>query len=122
MRLSHLLISLSMIAASGAAMAHGNLDNLLGGAVGGAAGAVIGSSMGGRDGAVVGGAIGAATGVILSNQGGGYRERHYRPVERERVVYVREEREHFRPRWHHDHGFHNGFRDKEYRDYGYGRR
>lgn len=43
-----------------------NTNAILGGAIGGGAGAAVGSAMGGRNGAIIGGAIGAAGGVVIA--------------------------------------------------------
>ncbi len=51
---------------------------VIGGAVGGGAGAAIGSAVGGRDGAIIGGAIGGATGAAIGSSP--------RTKEREKVV------------------------------------
>lgn len=47
----------------------GDIDGgaVLGGAVGGGAGAAVGSAIGGRDGAIIGGAIGGATGAAVGS-------------------------------------------------------
>jgi uncharacterized protein YcfJ len=41
---------------------------VLGGAIGGGAGAAIGSELGGKNGAIIGGAIGGATGAAIGSQ------------------------------------------------------
>lgn len=48
-------------------------DAIIGGMIGGGAGAMIGQHVGGRDGAVIGGALGAATGVYIANDAPRYR-------------------------------------------------
>ena len=89
-----LILCSSLLIASGVAQAGDRSgDALLGGLIGGGAGAVIGNHIGGRDGAIIGGALGAATGVAITTDRGsrGYRgERYvaapvYAPV-RERYV------------------------------------
>ena len=47
------------------------LETILGGGVGAAAGAILGQQMGGHQGAVIGGAIGGATGAAVSTHGPG---------------------------------------------------
>jgi len=59
-------------------------DAILGGALGGGAGAAIGSAMGGRDGAIIGGAVGGAAGVAVTTSD---RRRETVRVRKE-VVYV----------------------------------
>ncbi len=48
-------------------------ETLLGGALGGAAGAAVGQSMGGREGAILGAAIGGGAGAVIGSQSDGYR-------------------------------------------------
>lgn len=48
-----------------------DMNTVLGGGVGAAAGAVLGQSMGGRQGAVIGGALGGATGAAVTTRGSG---------------------------------------------------
>ena len=48
-----------------------DMNTILGGGVGAAAGAVLGQSMGGRQGAVIGGALGGATGAAVTTRGSG---------------------------------------------------
>ncbi|WP_174875872.1 glycine zipper domain-containing protein [Vogesella oryzae] len=67
MRISTLVTAALLSLSASYAMAD-HLDSVLGGAIGGAAGAAIGQSVGGRDGAIIGSAIGGATGVILTQQ------------------------------------------------------
>ena len=65
-----LLVAASMMAivmVSGTALAE---NQVLGGLLGGGAGALVGNSIGGRDGAILGGAVGAAAGVAIA---GNYR-------------------------------------------------
>ncbi|HPB90145.1 MAG TPA: hypothetical protein PLD80_01370 [Rugosibacter sp.] len=92
-RIAMILCS-SLLIASGVAQAGDRSgDVLLGGLIGGGAGAVIGNHVGGRNGAIIGGALGAATGVAITTDRGSrsYRgERYvaapvYAPV-RERYV------------------------------------
>lgn len=61
------LLALILLAFSGNVFA---VDGgaVLGGAIGGGAGAAIGSEMGGRNGAIIGGAIGGATGAAIGSQ------------------------------------------------------
>lgn len=63
---------------------------VVGGAIGGGAGAALGSAMGGRDGAILGSAIGAAAGVAIATPS------------QPRVITVDDH--------HHDHGHHRGYR------------
>ena len=42
---------------------------VLGGALGGGAGAAVGSALGGRDGAIIGGALGGAAGAAIATSG-----------------------------------------------------
>lgn len=78
-----ILCSSLLIAASGAQAGDRSGDALLGGLIGGGAGAIIGNHVGGRDGAIIGGALGAATGVAISTDRGsrgyshGYRGERY---------------------------------------------
>lgn len=67
MRISTLVTAAVLALPASYAMAD-HLDSVLGGAIGGAAGAAIGQSVGGRDGAIIGSAIGGATGVIMTQQ------------------------------------------------------
>lgn len=55
------LVSLPAFAVDGKAV--------LGGAIGGGAGAAVGSSIGGREGAIIGGAIGGAAGAAIATSG-----------------------------------------------------
>ena len=89
-----MILCSSLLIASGVAQAGDRSgDVLLGGLIGGGAGAVIGNHVGGRNGAIIGGALGAATGVAITTDRGSrsYRgERYvaapvYAPV-RERYV------------------------------------
>jgi hypothetical protein len=80
-----------LLALAGPAFA-GSGATILGGGLGGAAGAAIGDSVGGRDGAIIGGAIGGGAGAAIGHKYG---------AREERVVY----REH-------DRGYHRGWRKK----------
>jgi hypothetical protein len=64
-----ILCSSLLLAAGGAQAGERSGDALLGGLIGGGAGAVIGNQLGGRDGAIIGGALGAATGVAITTDG-----------------------------------------------------
>ncbi|GAB6050840.1 hypothetical protein JCM16106_16890 [Hydrogenophilus islandicus] len=68
-------------------------DAVVGGALGGAAGAVVGSALGGREGAVIGAGLGGATGAAIATKD------QPRRVRRE-VIYVEP----------HDRGLHLGHR------------
>lgn len=83
-------------------------DAILGGALGGGAGAAIGSAMGGRDGAIIGSAIGGATGVAVATSD---RKRETVRVRKE-VVYVQDDYD------HHDNGRHRGhYKNKDKHDH-----
>jgi len=78
------------------AYAHaGNIDgsSVIGGAIGGGAGAAVGSSIGGRNGAILGSAVGAAAGVAIAS-----------PQPATRVV----EHRYYEDRDYHDNGWHRG--------------
>ncbi len=62
---------------------------VLGGAIGGGAGAAVGSAVGGRNGAIVGSAVGAAAGVVIATPDKSHADRRHD---------------------HHDHGHHYGHR------------
>jgi hypothetical protein len=68
MKARFLLITILGFSLSGAVFA-GDIDKgaVIGGAVGGGAGAAVGSAIGGRDGAIIGGAIGGATGAAIGS-------------------------------------------------------
>lgn len=74
-------------------------DAAVGGALGGATGALIGSAVGGRDAAIIGGLLGGATGVAIATRDNGYRRvetvqyrpvppAYYRPVPVQRIYYT----------------------------------
>lgn len=70
---------LGLTALTGTAYAdHPQLGTILGGGIGGAAGAAIGSNMDGRNGAIIGGAIGGAAGAAVggSVDQGRYQQRY----------------------------------------------
>lgn len=73
---------------------------VLGGAVGGGAGAAVGSSIGGRDGAIIGGALGGAAGAAIATSG----SRETKVVTKEVIV----EREVVHVDSRHDNGRHRG--------------
>lgn len=74
---------------------------VLGGAIGGGAGAAIGSAVGGREGAIIGGAIGGAAGVAIATDGKSEPKTTSKQVVVEKeVVYV--------PVGRHDNGLHLG--------------
>lgn len=90
------LVLLALAALAAPAFAGGIDGNaVIGGALGGGAGAAVGSAIGGRDGAIIGGAIGGATGAAIATKGS------KRTVVERDVVY---EDEH----GHHDNGLHRG--------------
>ncbi|TIC81389.1 glycine zipper domain-containing protein [Crenobacter intestini] len=68
MKLRQLLPIALLGFSSVAAHAASTSELIVGGALGGAAGAVIGDAVGGRDGAVIGGALGAGVGVAAVNK------------------------------------------------------
>jgi len=81
-----------------------NSNAVLGGAIGGGAGAAIGSAVGGRNGAIIGSALGAGTGVAIAT-----------PQRRETHV-VREYRDHkYYGHEHRDNGWHRGHYKHHYR-------
>lgn len=82
-------------AAMFASASDGYIDGraVLGGAIGGGAGAAVGSAVGGRNGAIIGSAVGAATGVAIATPQ--VRETH--------IVH-----EYWGEHEHHDHGRHLG--------------
>jgi outer membrane lipoprotein SlyB len=71
-------------------------DAILGGAIGGGAGAAIGSAVGGRNGAILGGAVGGAAGVAVATS------------DRKQTVRVRKEVVYVDDHDHHDNGRHLG--------------
>lgn len=74
---------------------------VLGGAIGGGAGAAIGSAVGGREGAIIGGAIGGAAGVAIATDGKSEPKTVTKQVVVEKeVVYVQSGK--------HDNGLHLG--------------
>lgn len=102
------LVGMTIPASAGGYYSSG--DAILGGAIGGGAGAAVGSAVGGRDGAILGSALGAATGVVLISSP--------RPVVvheywEERPVYFREHRDHG---WHHGHFKHRHHGDRDWDD------
>ncbi|MHB8167837.1 MAG: hypothetical protein ACYDDT_13870 [Sulfuricella sp.] len=73
-------------------------DAILGGALGGGAGAAIGSAVGGRDGAIIGSAVGGAAGVAVATS-----DRRRGTVRmRKEVVYLHDDDD------YHDNGRHLG--------------
>lgn len=82
---------------------------VLGGAIGGGAGAAVGSAIGGRDGAIIGGAIGGAAGAAIGSSGSTETKVVTKEVIVEKeVVYVRDR---------HDNGLHRGhYKNKHGRD------
>jgi hypothetical protein len=75
---------------------HSGIDThaMLGGAVGGGAGAIIGSEMDGRNGAIVGSVIGAAAGVAIATS-------------RPHTYHTRYDDHDDGRSWHHAHGKHH---------------
>lgn len=118
-RIAMILCS-SLLIASGVAQAGDRSgDVLLGGLIGGGAGAVIGNHVGGRNGAIIGGALGAATGVAITTDRGSrsYRGERYVAapvyVQPRRVMYYEPEVRYVKRRghgyWEHRE-FHHGHR------------
>ena len=92
------VITLSLAAT--AAQASSTTDAILGGAVGGAAGAAVGNAVGGRNGAIIGSAVGGATGVAITTKN----QRQESPAAPARDEGRRHHRHH-----HHDNGRHRGW-------------
>lgn len=97
-----LLLASSLLLAAPGAHADGfqniNTNAVLGGAIGGGAGAAVGSAVGGRNGAIVGSAVGAAAGVVVATPSNHYDDRDYRRHD------------------HHDHGHHRGHHKHHHHD------
>lgn len=74
-----------------------NTNAVLGGAIGGGAGAAVGSAVGGRNGAMIGSAVGAVAGVAIATPQGSREYREY-------------DDEHDRG-WHHKHSRHGHHHD-----------
>ncbi|MGL6069966.1 hypothetical protein [Craterilacuibacter sp.] len=72
MKIAAWIIAAALALPAGGALAASNTDVILGGALGGAAGAVVGNAVGGREGAIIGGALGAGTGVALTTKKNSY--------------------------------------------------
>ncbi|MBC7943799.1 MAG: hypothetical protein H7X91_00700 [Burkholderiales bacterium] len=91
------LLILSLLVVPAASVYAGDIDGkaVLGGAVGGGAGAAVGSAIGGREGAIIGGGLGGAAGAAIATQP----RKEVVRVHRE-VVYADDD--------HHDHGRHRG--------------
>lgn len=95
-------LALFALAAFAAPALAGGIDGnaVIGGALGGGAGAAVGSAVGGRDGAIIGGAIGGATGAAIATSGSKQQKVVTKQVVVEKeVVYVHD---------HHDNGLHRG--------------
>jgi hypothetical protein len=116
-----ILITATLLASGMAASSAQAQSPVIGGLLGGGAGAMVGNSFGGRDGAIIGGALGAAAGVVIASD---YREppRRYAPqpvyyYSQPAVVYAappvyyqRYEGDWGRHHRHgHDNGRHNGY-------------
>ncbi|MBU1406349.1 MAG: hypothetical protein KKE83_07790 [Proteobacteria bacterium] len=93
-RVGILALSVMISSISTSALAEG-IDGkaVLGGAIGGAAGAAVGSAVGGKTGAIVGAGLGGATGAAIATSDN-------KTVVREKVVVVEG--------GHHDNGRHRG--------------
>jgi outer membrane lipoprotein SlyB len=87
-----MVLALGVLAVS-ATTAKAGMDGeaILGGAIGGGAGAAVGSAVGGRNGAIIGGAVGGAAGAAVAT------------ADRRREVMVVHDDDH-----HHDNGRHLG--------------
>jgi uncharacterized protein YcfJ len=83
---------------------------VLGGAIGGGAGAAVGSAVGGRTGAIVGGALGGAAGAAIATD----RPKERTVVQKKEVI-VEKEVIYVKPK-HHDHGLHLGHHKRKHRD------
>lgn len=99
MTYTHLLALVALTALAAPAYA---VDGkaVLGGAIGGGAGAAVGSSIGGREGAIIGGAIGGAAGAAIATSG----SKETKVVTKEVIV----EKEVVHVKGHHDNGRHLG--------------
>ena len=99
MAYKHLLVLAALTAFAAPAYA---VDGkaVLGGAIGGGAGAAVGSSIGGRDGAIIGGALGGAAGAAIATSG----TKETQVVTREVIV----EKEVIHVKGRHDNGLHLG--------------
>ena len=105
-----MLVVMGVLAVSAATAKAGmDSDAILGGAIGGGAGAAIGSAVGGRNGAIIGSAAGGAVGVAVATAD---RKRETVRVRKEVVVERDEDR--------HDNGRHLGhYKNKHHHHQGY---
>ncbi|MGV1100389.1 hypothetical protein ACUUL3_13400 [Thiovibrio sp. JS02] len=99
------ILAFCVISSFSAPAMAGDIDGkaVLGGAVGGAAGAAIGSAIGGKEGAMIGAGLGGVTGVAVATSD--KKEPEVVHV-KEKVVYVHEDE-------HHDNGLHRGHRKRK---------
>jgi len=100
-----MLIAMGVLAVSATTAKAMDSDAILGGALGGGAGAAIGSAVGGRDGAIIGSAVGGAAGVAVATSD---RRRENVRVRKE-VVYLHDDDD------HHDNGRHLGHYKNKHR-------
>ncbi|KMN35479.1 MULTISPECIES: glycine zipper domain-containing protein [unclassified Chromobacterium] len=68
MKRALVIISLSLAGLASTALA--DTSTIVGGALGGAAGAAVGEAVGGRNGAIIGGAVGGASGAAIGHDYG----------------------------------------------------
>lgn len=66
MKLTYLILGLTLSSSFAIADDSSTLDAAIGGAVGGAIGAAVGNEVAGRDGAIIGGGLGGATGAAVA--------------------------------------------------------
>jgi outer membrane lipoprotein SlyB len=94
------ILTLAALAAFSAPAVAVDGSAVIGGAIGGGAGAAVGSAIGGRDGAIIGGALGGAAGAAIATSG----SKETKVVTREVVV----EKEVVYVPTRHDNGLHRG--------------
>jgi len=93
-----MLLAMGVLVVSATTAKAMDSEAILGGALGGGAGAAIGSAMGGRNGAMIGSAVGGAAGVAVATSD----RRRENIRARKEVVYVQDDHD------HHDNGRHLG--------------
>lgn len=107
-----ILVSAALcFAAQASAEVDGNA--VLGGVIGGGAGAAIGSHVGGRNGAILGGAIGGGAGAAIGSNQTRHRAPAPRIYERQRFEDDGEHHDNGRHRGHHKH-HHDGDHDNNH--------
>lgn len=92
-----MLLAMGVLVVSATTAKAMDSDAILGGALGGGAGAAIGSAVGGRDGAIIGSAVGGAAGAAVATSD----RRRESVMVRKEVIYVDDHD-------HHDNGRHLG--------------